>query len=78
MLKLCVNREHGYQFKDGKVPPIMRVTFHGSSGQNAPGLGAILSKTGNLSLTSRRCSISRPTLRKWVSRYQEAGVTGVA
>jgi transposase-like protein len=56
----------------------MRVTFHGSSGQNAPGLGAILSKTGNLSLTSRRCSISRPTLRKWVSRYQEAGVTGVA
>ena len=34
-------------------------------------------KTGNASLTSRRCGISRPTLRKWVSRYQELGVEGL-
>jgi transposase InsO family protein len=34
-------------------------------------------KTGNFSLTSRRCGISRPTLRKWVSRYQELGLEGL-
>jgi transposase InsO family protein len=34
-------------------------------------------KTGNFSLTSRRCGISRPTLRKWVSRYQESGLEGL-
>lgn len=34
-------------------------------------------KTGNASLTSRRCGISRPTLRKWVSRYQVAGLQGL-
>jgi transposase-like protein len=34
-------------------------------------------KTGNASLTSRRCGISRPTVRKWVSRYQAEGLTGV-
>jgi transposase len=34
-------------------------------------------KTGNFSLTSRRCGISRPTLRKWVSRYQELDLEGL-
>ena len=34
-------------------------------------------KTDNFSLTSRRCGISRPTLRKWVSRYQESGLEGL-
>jgi Helix-turn-helix domain len=34
-------------------------------------------KMGDFSLTSRRCGISRPTLRKWVSRYQELGLEGL-
>ena len=34
-------------------------------------------KTDTFSLTSRRCGISRPTLRKWVSRYQESGLEGL-
>ncbi len=34
-------------------------------------------KTGNASLTSRRCGISRPTLRKWVGRYQAEGLEGL-
>jgi transposase InsO family protein len=34
-------------------------------------------RTGNFSLTSRRCGISRPTLRKWVRRYQELGLEGL-
>ena len=25
----------------------------------------------------RRCGISRPTLRKWVRRYQESGIEGL-
>jgi hypothetical protein len=51
----CVNRKHGYQFKDGKVPLISWGAFlgcacrtHGSKGQNALGLGAVLSENGQL------------------------------
>lgn len=33
--------------------------------------------TRNASLTSRRCGISRPTLRKWVTRYQQLGLPGL-
>jgi transposase-like protein len=29
-------------------------------------------------LTCRRCGISRPTLRKWVKRYEEFGIDGLA
>jgi transposase InsO family protein len=34
-------------------------------------------KSGNASLTSRRCGISRPTLRKWFSRYIQQGIAGL-
>ncbi|WP_287130055.1 helix-turn-helix domain-containing protein [Candidatus Cyanaurora vandensis] len=34
-------------------------------------------KTGKYSPTSRRCSISRPTLCKWVTRYQQQGLDGL-
>lgn len=33
-------------------------------------------ETGNAGLACRRCGISRPTLRKWVERYQEEGPEG--
>lgn len=34
-------------------------------------------ETGNAGLVSRRCGISRPTLRKWWRRYQAEGVAGL-
>lgn len=34
-------------------------------------------ETGDAGLTCRRCGISRPTLRKWVKRYQAEGETGL-
>lgn len=34
-------------------------------------------ETGNLSLVSRRCGISRLTLRKWMLRYRGEGVQGL-
>ena len=34
-------------------------------------------ETGNAGLVCRRCGISRPTLRKWWRRYQEAGEDGL-
>lgn len=34
-------------------------------------------KTGNASLTCRRCGISRPTLRKWSQRYEQQGLAGL-
>ncbi len=33
--------------------------------------------TGNAGLTCRRCGISRPTLRKWVGRFQTDGLDGL-
>lgn len=33
--------------------------------------------TGNAGLTCRRCGISRPTLRKWVGRFQANGLDGL-
>jgi transposase InsO family protein len=35
-------------------------------------------KVGNASLVCLRCGISRPTLRKWVQRYREHGLDGLA
>lgn len=35
-------------------------------------------EVGNASLVCLRCGISRPTLRKWVQRYRERGVDGLA
>jgi transposase InsO family protein len=35
-------------------------------------------ETRNAGLTCRRCGISRPTLRKWVRRYEEFGLDGLA
>ena len=35
-------------------------------------------ETGNAGLVCRRCGVSRPTLRKWVRRYKEHGIDGVA
>lgn len=32
---------------------------------------------GNASIVCRRCGISRPTLRKWIRRYKEAGIEGL-
>jgi len=32
---------------------------------------------GNAGIVCRRCGISRPTLRKWVRRYEEAGLDGL-
>jgi len=34
-------------------------------------------ETGNASKVSRRCGISRPTLRKWYDRYRALGVEGL-
>jgi transposase InsO family protein len=34
--------------------------------------------TGNATLVCRRCGISRPTLRKWVTRYKHDGIAGLA
>jgi transposase len=34
-------------------------------------------ETRNAGLVCRRCGISRPTLRKWWRRYQEAGEDGL-
>jgi len=34
-------------------------------------------KTGHASVTSRRCGISRPTLRKWNQRYEQQGLEGL-
>jgi transposase InsO family protein len=34
-------------------------------------------ETGDAGLTCRRCGISRPTLRKWLGRYEELGVGGL-
>jgi transposase InsO family protein len=34
-------------------------------------------KSGNLSLSSRRCGVSRRTLYKWVQRHQNQGVDGL-
>lgn len=34
-------------------------------------------QTGNVSLTSRRCGVSRPTLSKWLKRYQQQGIDGL-
>ncbi|SAL58122.1 Integrase core domain protein [Caballeronia turbans] len=34
-------------------------------------------ETGNAGLVCARCGISRPTLRKWLRRYQEAGEEGL-
>jgi transposase InsO family protein len=34
-------------------------------------------KTGDAGLVCRRCGISRPTLRKWLRRYNEAGIDGL-
>lgn len=34
-------------------------------------------ETGDAGLTCRRCGISRPTLRKWLRRYEELGVAGL-
>lgn len=31
-------------------------------------------ETKNAGLVCRRCGISRPTLRKWLSRYKEQGL----
>ena len=33
---------------------------------------------GNLGITCQRCGISRPTLRKWLQRYEESGLDGLA
>ena len=35
-------------------------------------------ETGNAGLVCRRCGVSRPTLRKWVRRYEEYGIDGLA
>ena len=32
---------------------------------------------GNARMVCLKCSISRPTLRKWWRRYQESGLTGL-
>ena len=35
-------------------------------------------ETSNAGLVCRRCGVSRPTLRKWVHRYNEHGIDGLA
>jgi transposase len=35
-------------------------------------------ETGNAGLVRRRCGISRPPLRKWLQRYAEEGLEGLA
>lgn len=37
----------------------------------------LFEETGNASKVSRRCGISRPTLRKWYGRYRVLGVEGL-
>ena len=37
----------------------------------------VYTETQDSGLTCRRCGISRPTLRKWLKRYQESGVEGL-
>lgn len=37
----------------------------------------IYKETQNAGLTCLRCGISRPTLRKWVTRYDESGINGL-
>ena len=34
-------------------------------------------ETGNAGLVCRRCGISRPTLRKWYTRYSKSGLDGL-
>ena len=34
-------------------------------------------QTHNAGLTCRRCGISRPTLRKWLNRYEKLGIVGL-
>lgn len=34
-------------------------------------------ETYNAGLVCRRCGISRPTLRKWLRRYEESGIDGL-
>lgn len=34
--------------------------------------------TGDAGYVCRRCGISRPTLRKWVKRYQKEGIKGLS
>lgn len=34
-------------------------------------------ETGNAGLVCRKCGISRPTLRKWIRRYNEDGIEGL-
>jgi transposase InsO family protein len=34
-------------------------------------------KSGNISLSSRRCGISRVTLTKWLNRFQQQGMSGL-
>jgi transposase len=34
-------------------------------------------ETSDAGLTCRRCGISRPTLRKWLRRYEELGIHGL-
>jgi transposase len=34
-------------------------------------------QTGDAGLTCRRCGISRPTLRKWLRRYEQYGIHGL-
>ncbi|MBW7881027.1 MAG: helix-turn-helix domain-containing protein [Caldilineaceae bacterium] len=35
-------------------------------------------ETGDAGLTCQRCGISRPTLRKWIRRYEQLGTDGLA
>jgi transposase len=35
-------------------------------------------KSGNISLSSRRCGISRVTLTKWLNRFQQRGMSGLS
>ena len=37
----------------------------------------LFEQTGNSGLVCLKCGISRPTLRKWLKRYQELGVDGL-
>ena len=38
----------------------------------------LFEETGNQGLVCLRCGISRPTLRKWLKRYQQEGAEGLA
>ena len=37
----------------------------------------LFNELGNAGVVCRRCGISRPTLRKWVKRYEEEGIEGL-